>query len=117
MVLVGALVGASRVRTVRSVMFASENRVSRPRARLTSRQHAAGCAIAGVAARTWEDCQRARQDAGAMARTPNGRRADKLGGDLEILWRFSLRPGRCCAATFGKRAKAVSQFTDLVRGR
>src|SRR5262245_49936164 len=100
MVLVGALVGASRVRTVRSVMFASENRVSRPRARLTSRQHAAGCAMAGVAARTWEDLSKSPAGAGAMARISNGRRADKLGGDLEILWRFCLRPVRCCAATF-----------------
>src|SRR5262245_66564663 len=97
MVLVGALVGASRVRTVRSVMFASENRVSRPRARLTSRQHAAGCAIAGVAARTWEDCQRARQGAGAMARTPNGRRADKLGGELEIIWNCECKTARGAA--------------------
>jgi hypothetical protein len=37
-------------------------------------------------------CHRARRGAGAMARTANGRRANKLGGDLEILWRFQPTP-------------------------
>src|SRR5262245_11483126 len=93
MVLVGALVGASSVRTVTSVMFASENWVPRARGRLTPRnmRPAARRPVGPLA--HGKACQRARQGAGAMARTDSGTSADKLGGDLEILWRFQPKPG------------------------
>src|SRR5262245_10701812 len=91
MVLIGALVDASSVRTARSVMFASENwvRETAPTVPLASRQRAAGCATAGVAARTWENLSKSPAACRNHGRTDSGRRADKLAGDLEILWRFA----------------------------
>src|SRR5262245_12849673 len=96
MVLVGALVDASSVRTATSVMFASENwvRETAPTMPLASRQRAAGCAMA-VATRTWENLSKSPAACRSHGRTGSGRRADKLGGDLEILWRFQPdRPRR-----------------------
>src|SRR5262245_22255322 len=114
MVLIGALVDASSVRTARSVMFASENwvRKTAPTMPLASRQRAAGCAMAGVAARTWENLSKSPAACRSHGRTGSGRIADKLGGDLEILWRFQPKPAEevrrpkhdpeKCVAVFGK---------------